>query len=195
MKIEIFKNLFKKQFGLIILLTLANMSLLEARPRYRSDAYSKTVINVSGTGMEDTVESVSNCKLYVNGTEERDLINILGIIRFREIDKCYQACGSVTFKDSKRYVLYDDDGYPIGGTETSNTQRAATKFCGITNCATRDVVSSCQNELQPYLNICRASGGCGAFGGSGYRGRGGTNSYYQRPNIVDPDYPETYQDN
>jgi hypothetical protein len=187
-------NYLKKQLALMAVLVASHVAVNQsavAKSHYSHDVspYSKTVRNVSGTGMEDTVESVSGCKIYVNGTEEKTLINILGLIKFRETAKCYQACGSVTFKDSKNYVLYDDEGNPMEGTQTENAKREATEVCGIHSCETKDVISSCQAYLQPYIDICKASGGCGIYS-TRSKGKGPGNVYYQRPNLVDPDYPE-----
>lgn len=151
---------------------------------------SKVVKNALGGGKEDAVESVTNCKLYVNGTEEKTLINILGLVKFKALEKCYQACGFANFKDETNYVLFDDEGNPIPGTETRNTQKEGVEVCGIYSCETSDVISSCQNELQPFIDNCRSNGGCGGYlGGQGYK-QGGSNPYYQRPNLVDPGFPE-----
>jgi hypothetical protein len=182
----------KKSLNILaILLLVQSFSASEAFARRKDHkSSSKTVRTAIGTGTEDQVEFVSGCKLYVNGTEEKTLVNILGLIKFRSLEKCYQACGVVSFKDQTDYVLFDDEGSPISGTETQNIKREGFSVCGIQSCVTSDVVSSCQSQLQPYFDNCHANGSCGGYLG-GQQGRAGnSNPYYQRPNLIDPEFPE-----
>lgn len=148
------------------------------------DEKSKTVQNGQfGSGMSEIVENVTSCRKVVIGAEE--LIDFLPIY-----SNCYQACATITFSNSTGFTFYDDEGYPIEGTQTRRTKKQVFEVCGRSTCDESDVISSCEAKARPYLDLCRANGHCQDYSGPARRSQRSPkrNSYYRNTNPTDPGY-------
>ncbi len=185
-------------YTIIVYILFTTLTLEQGSARELPLPHSKNVESgMLGSGMNNTVERVTGCNLQVIGTQtqHRNLLPDIPIIPDIHVlpDRqatCYQACATVTYIRSSGIVFYDDEGYPMQGTETKRTKREAFQVCGRQSCDGSDVYSSCEAYVQPYVELCMASGFCSGYDGRPQRqGRSSRrNPYYNRATPVDPDF-------
>lgn len=185
-------------YTLIVYISVSTVFLEQGSAREYPFPSSKNVESgMLGSGMNNTVERVTHCSLQVVGTEleHRHLLPDLPILPDIHVlpdrqNNCYQACSTVTYLRTSGIVLYDDEGYPMEGTETRRTKREVFQVCGRQSCDGSDVFTSCEANAQPYLELCMASGFCTSYDGRAHRqGRSSRrNPYYNSSKPVDPDF-------